>query len=119
MTWGWEESATENKVWSSLMNGNLGITPLPTDSNKKELIKHVVSSKTLCQALLAFLPEADMLSSKSKPSGLCFPSCKTNLGCSVLHCAFEFRIEVRANKDHVHVTVEVKFHDHVRSKRSH
>lgn len=119
MTWGWQASTTEGKVWSPLMDGNLGVTSLPTDSSKMELTKHAVSSITLCQARLTFFPGAEMLSSKSKPSGLCFPSCKTNLGCFVSHCAFQFRIEVRANTDHLHVPGELKFHVHVRSKRSH
>jgi hypothetical protein len=114
----WEASLTEGKVWLSLINGNIGVTPVPIDS-KIEVTKQTVTPVTLCQALLTFLPEEDMLSTKSKPCCLCFPFYKTNLGCFLSHCAFQSRIDVRANKDHLPVIGVVKFYDHARWKGSH
>lgn len=105
---------SEGKVWSSLMVGNIGVTPLPTDRGRVEETKQAVSPVTLCQALLTFLPEEDMLSSKSKPYHLCFPFYKTNLSCFLSHCAFQSRIDVRANTEHLQETGEVKFHEGVR-----
>lgn len=34
---------SEGKVWLSLMDGNTGVTPLPTDSSKVEMAKQAVS----------------------------------------------------------------------------